>query len=301
MSQQQNNTSFCASPDPDPNSPAFEMPAGACDTHFHVFPSGHEHRYVPDRSYTPPPLEITDFDRVVGALGIERAVVVQPSVYAEDNTATLEVSGADPERLRAVVSVRPEVTDAELEAFHAAGARGIRVNVVDSGGMTFPSIKDALKFTERIADMGWHIEFLAHVETFEDIDVVLASSRVPVVFGHLGYTTATKGLNDPGYQRFLAAFEEGQAWVKLTGSYRISTLDRFPYSDVADMARALISANPDRLIWGSDWPHVRHRGIMPNDGSLLEQLADWGCDPALRRKILVDNPADLYGFPSVPL
>ncbi|MFK7755068.1 MAG: amidohydrolase [Sedimentitalea sp.] len=288
---------FCASPDPNPQGPAFEMPAGACDTHFHVFPNGHAQRYVAARSYTPPPLEIADYDSVATALGIERAVVIQPSVYGEDNTAMLDVSRADPDRLRAVVSVTNDVSDAELEAFHAAGARGIRVNVVDSGGMTFASIEDALAFTARIADMGWHIEFLAHVETFEDINAVLAASHVPVVFGHLGYTNVKKGVNDPGFQRFLAAFADGQAWAKLTGPYRISALDRAPYTDITEMAKALISANTSRLLWGSDWPHVRHVGHMPNDGALLDQLADWGCDAALRQQILVDNPAALYGFP----
>ena len=290
---------YCLAPDPNPQAPQFAMPAGACDTHFHAFPRGHEHRYVPDRSYTPPPLEIGDYDHVASTLGIDRAVVIQPSVYAEDNAATLAVSAADPDRLRAVVSVTNEITDAELETFHAAGARGIRVNVVDSGGMTFPSIEDALAFTARIADLGWHIEFLAHVENFDNIDAVLSASHVPVVFGHLGYTKTQKGLADPGFQRFLKAFEGGKAWVKLTGPYRISNLDRFPYSDVTEMAEALISVNPDRLLWGSDWPHVRHVGVMPNDGALLDQLAEWGCDAALRHKILVDNPAQLYGFPSL--
>lgn len=297
MTKQTGDIPFCASPDPNPRAPAFEMPAGACDCHFHVFPNGHEHRYVPDRSYTPPPAEITDYDRVAAALGIARAVVIQPSVYAEDNAATLQVSGADPDRLRAVVSVTKDVTDADLEAFHAAGARGIRVNIVDSGGMTFASVDEAMAFTARIADLGWHIELLAHVETFEDIEAVLAASQVPVVFGHLGYTNARKGVKDPGFQRFLAAFAEGKCWVKLTGAYRISTMDGPPYTDIADMARALIMANPSRLIWGSDWPHPRHPGIMPNDGTLLEQLAEWGCDAALRKRILVDNPAALYGFP----
>lgn len=296
MTTQQDTTPFCLSPDPTPRAASFQMPNGACDTHFHVFPAGHEHRYVPDRSYTPPPLEIGDFDTVAAALGIDRAVVIQPSVYAEDNTAMLEVSAADPDRLRAVVSVSKDVTDAQLEAFHAQGARGIRVNVVDSGGMTFDSIDEALAFTARIADMGWHIEFLAHVETFEDIHAVLAASHVPVVFGHLGYTKAHKGLGDPGFQRFLSAFEEGQAWVKLTGPYRISALDRWPYTDIVDMAHALIAANPARLLWGSDWPHVRHVGVMPNDGALLDQLSDWGCDAVLRQRMLVDNPAALYGF-----
>lgn len=296
MSNQSNESPFCAAPDPAPHGPSFEMPAGACDTHLHVFPAGHEHRYVPDRSYTPPPLEMADFDAVAAALGIERAVVIQPSVYGEDNAATLAVTRAAPERLRAVVSVTSDITDAELEQFHTAGARGIRVNVVDSGGMTFASVEDALAFTARIAHLGWHIEFLAHVETFEDIDAVLAASHVPVVFGHLGYTHARKGIDDAGFQRFLRAFDAEQAWVKLTGPYRISALDRFPYSDMIEMAQALICANPSRLLWGSDWPHVRHKGIMPNDGSLLEQLNDWGCDAPLRRQILVDNPAQLYGF-----
>lgn len=299
MTQQHDNTPFCPSPDPQPRSPAFAMPAGACDTHFHIFPTGHEHRYVPDRSYTPPPLEMGDFDQVARALGIERGVVVQASVYGEDNAATLAASAAEPDRLRAVISVTKDVTDAELEAFHAQGARGIRVNVVDSGGMTFGSIEEALAFTVRIANLGWHIEFLAHVENFEDIGAILAASHVPVVFGHLGYSKVTKGLKDKGYQRFLGAFEEGQAWVKLTGPYRISNLDRPPYTDVADMAHALIAANPSRLLWGSDWPHVRHLGVMPNDGALLEQLSDWGCDAALRKRILVDNPAALYGFPDL--
>ena len=299
MTQQHDETPFCPSPDPQPRSPTFAMPAGACDTHFHIFPAGHEHRYVPDRSYTPPPLEMGDFDHVARALGIERGVVVQASVYGEDNAATLAASAAEPDRLRAVISVTKDVTDAELEAFHAQGARGIRVNVVDSGGMTFGSIEEALAFTARIADLGWHIEFLAHVENFEDIGTILAASHVPVVFGHLGYTKVAKGLNDKGYQRFLGAFEEGKAWVKLTGPYRISNLDRPPYTDVVDMAHALIAANPSRLLWGSDWPHVRHVGVMPNDGALLEQLSDWGCDAALRKRILVDNPAALYGFPDL--
>ncbi|MEM7745419.1 MAG: amidohydrolase family protein [Pseudomonadota bacterium] len=297
MTKQPDEVPFCPGPDPEPRAPAFAVPAGACDTHFHIFPRGHEHRYVPDRSYTPPPLEMTDFDKVATALCMNRAVVIQPSVYAEDNTATLQASAADPERLRAVVSVTKDVTDAELEAFHGAGARGIRVNIVDSGGMTFPSVEDALAFTARIADFGWHIEFLAHVETFDDIHAVLSASHVPVVFGHLGYTNVRKGMHDPGFQRFLAEFEEGRAWVKLTGPYRISALDRSPYTDIADMAHALIAANPARLVWGSDWPHVRHKGVMPNDGALLDQLVNWGCDQQLRKRILVDNPTVLYGFP----
>lgn len=299
MQQPHDETPFCMAPDPAPRAPSFTMPTGACDTHFHAFPTGHEHRYVAARSYTPPPLEMSDYARIAETLGLERAVVIQPSVYAEDNAATLAISQSDPERLRAVVSVTNDVTDAELETFHAKGARGIRVNVVDSGGMTFASIDETLAFTARIRDLGWHIEFLAHVENFEDIGAVLAASHVPVVFGHLGYTKTHKGVSDPGFQRFLDAFKQGKAWAKLTGPYRISARDRLPYTDVSDMARALIAANPARLLWGSDWPHVRHTGAMPNDGALLDLLAEWGCDAGLRQQILADNPAALYGFPEV--
>jgi len=290
---------FCAGPDPAPHKPSFEMPKGACDSHFHVFPSGFERLYVPDRSYTPPLAEISDYQHVATTLGLQRGVVIQPSVFAEDNTATLKIAAADPERLRAVISVTKDVTDAELESYHAAGARGIRVNVVDSGGMTFGSEDEAIAFTTRISEMGWHIEFLAHVETFENIDVMLAASKVPVVFGHLGYTNAGKGVDDSGFQRFLGAFKEGRAWAKLTGPYRISNEDGPPYADIKGMAEALIAANPSRLVWGSDWPHVRQPGFMPNDGSLLDLLGDWGCDAALRQQILVDNPAQLYGFPEL--
>ncbi len=299
MTAKLDDVPYCAGPDPKPHAPQFEMPKGACDTHFHAFPAGYEDRYVPDRSYTPPVLELADYDQVATALGIDRAVIIQPSVYAEDNAATLSVATSDPDRFRAVVSVTSDVTDAELEAFHAQGVRGIRVNIVDSGGMTFASVDDAVAFTSRITGLGWHIEFLAHVEDFEDIEAVLDASHVPVVFGHLGYTNASKGVTDPGFKRFLSAFETGRAWVKLTGPYRISNLDRPPYSDIAEMAHALIAANPDRLLWGSDWPHVRQPGFMPNDGTLLDQLADWGCDAELRRQILVGNPAELYGFPPV--
>jgi 2-pyrone-4,6-dicarboxylate lactonase len=295
----QDDFPFCAAPDPAPRKPAIDLPAGACDTHFHIFPTGYEDRYVPDRSYTPPLAEITDYCRVAGTLGLERGVAIQPSVFAEDNAATLSVSAAHPETLRAIVSVTKDVSDAELEAFHAAGARGIRVNIVDSGGLTFPSVDEAIAFTARIADLGWHIEFLAHVETIEDIGALLAASKVPVVFGHLGYTNVSKGVNDSGFQRFLGAFTDGQAWVKLTGPYRISNADGPPYADIREMADALIAANPTRLIWGTDWPHVRLPGQMPNDGALLDMLGDWTSDAALRKQILVENPAILYGFPDL--
>lgn len=290
------NIPFCAGPVPDTYAPKFEMPENACDTHFHIFPEGDDDRMTPRRSYTPPVASLDMFQKMSKTLGTSRGVLIQPSVYAEDNTALVAAARAAPNTLRGVVTVTSAITDHELEDFHSAGVRGIRVNIVDSGGMPFKSLDEAWDFTSRIAGMGWHIELLAHVEQFEDIDAELSRSKVPVIFGHLGYTKTSIGVAHPGYQRFLGAMAEGRCWVKLTGAYRISSNEAAPYDDVAPMAEALLATNTDNIVWGSDWPHPRHNGVMPNDGALLDQLADWGADRALRHKILVTNPARFYDF-----
>ena len=292
----QNDIPFCAGPDPAPRAPRFEMPANACDTHFHIFPANSDHMLTPRRSYTPPEASLAMYNHLAQTLGTTRGVLVQPSVYAEDNSALVAAVSAEPDRFRGVVTVTNAVTDHELAEFHDAGIRGVRVNIVDSGGMPFSDLDAAWAFTSRIAGMGWHIELLAHVEQMDDIDTALSKSHVPVIFGHLGYTKTSKGLDDPGFQRFLGALREGRCWVKLTGTYRITGAEKPPYGDVVPMAQALLDANPDRMVWGSDWPHPRHTGFMPNDGDLLNQLADWGADAALRRRILVTNPERFYGF-----
>jgi predicted TIM-barrel fold metal-dependent hydrolase len=162
--------------------------------------------------------------------------------------------------------------------------------------MPFINLDEAWDFTNRIAGMGWHIELLAHVEQFKDIDAELSRSSVPVIFGHLGYTKTSFGVEHPGYQRFLGAVAEGRCWVKLTGAYRISSNEAAPYDDVTQMAKALLASNSDHIVWGSDWPHPRHNGVMPNDGALLDQHSDWGADAEIRHKILVTNPARFYDF-----
>lgn len=291
-----NDIPLCAGPDLETRAPQFVMPNNAIDTHFHIFPAGQDHALTPRRSYTPPIASIEMYNTMSAHLGTTRGVLIQPSVYAEDNAALVAATAAEPDRFRGVVTVTSAITDRELEEFHAAGVRGIRVNIVDSGGMPFADLDEAWDFTARIAGMGWHIELLAHVEQFEDISTALSRSKVPVIFGHLGYTKTSIGVDDPGYQRFLDVVKEGRAWVKLTGAYRISSCDATPYDDVTPMAKALLDANPDCLVWGSDWPHPRHPGVMPNDGALLDQLAHWGADASMREKILTTNPEQFYGF-----
>ncbi len=152
------------------------------------------------------------------------------------------------------------------------------------------------KFTERIKDLGWHLEVLIHVHAFEDLRATLNSMAVDVSVGHLGYMKTDKGLRHPGFQEFLDLVRDGHCWVKVSGSYRITTSETTPYHDVTPLAKALIEANENRVIWGTDWPHPAFKGRMPNDGALMDQLVAWAPDEAVRKKILVDNAEQLYGF-----
>ncbi len=196
----------------------------------------------------------------------------------------------------AIAAVGEDVTDRELEALHARGVRGARVNIVDKGGMPFDGIGAVRKFTERIKDFGWHLEVLIHVHEFEDLRATMNSMAVDVSFGHLGYMKTNNGVNHPGFQAFLDLLRDGNCWAKMTGTYRITTSSSTPYHDVTPYAKALIEANEDRIVWGTDWPHPSLKGVMPNDGALMDQLADWAPDEAVRKKILVDNAETLYGF-----
>jgi predicted TIM-barrel fold metal-dependent hydrolase len=218
-------------------------------------------------------------------------------VHGTDNSIILDALATDPLNLRAVAAMTEETTDRELARMRDAGVRGIRVNLVDRGGMPFRSLAALSRAADRIRDLGFHLELLVHVESFAELSQLAKTICVPMSVGHIGYTKiAAGGLGHPGFQNFLAMLRDGQFWVKLTGPYRISMRSKFPYDDVAGMANAVIAAAPGRVVWGSDWPHVMVTSEMPNDGDLLDELAGWAPDPVLRHQILVDNPARLYGF-----
>lgn len=288
----------CPGPDPFPRAPAMVMPPLACDTHAHVFDAA-RYPYQATRGYTPPDNDVTRLLALHDALGIARGVVVQASVHGTDNRAVLDAASAHPDRLRAIVAVGEGVTEAEIGAMHAKGARGIRVNLVDKGGMPFRSLDALADVAEVIRPFGWHVELLVHVEEKPaELRALAEAMRLPVSVGHFGYTKVARGgITHPGYQEFLAMLRDGLFWVKLTGLYRISAEPAFPYSDTARFARAVIEAAPERVIWGSDWPHVAHFDKpMPNDGDMLGLLAEWEPDAARRAMILRDNPARLYGF-----
>jgi 2-pyrone-4,6-dicarboxylate lactonase len=288
----------CVPPDPHPQKPKFEFPPLACDCHAHICGPASVYPYIPQRIYSPPDALLPDYRRVLDALGCRRAVLVQPSFYGTGNAAMLTAMKAAGPAFRGVAVIGDDATAGDLEAMHAAGVRGARLNIVDlrEGKGQLP-VERIMNLAARIKPFGWHIEFLMHVDEFPQIDVMLAGLPVDVVFGHLGYVKTEKGVAAPGFQALLRLLRDGRAWVKLTGPYRISS-GMLPHADTHAFAHALVDAAPDRIVWGTDWPHVATKWTipMPNDGALADLLLDWIPDAAARSRILADNPAQLYGL-----
>ncbi len=283
----------CAGPDPAPRAPKFAMPALACDCHSHVFGPRAEFPMVPDRLYTPPEASLASYEHLLDTLGFGRAVIVQPSIYGTDNRATLDSAATDRDRYRAVVVVDGEVSEAELQKMHEQGARGVRANLLFSGEKAMAEVR---AIADKIAPLGWHLQVLLDVSTFPDLKSYFSALPVQTVFDHMGHFPMTKGTGIKGFEDLLALMGNGKAWAKLSGAYRITSQTTSPYDDVTPVAQALIAANPDQVVFGTDWPHPHIPVDMPNDGDLLDGLADWAPDAAARHAILVDNPARLYDF-----
>ncbi|MFZ9234491.1 MAG: amidohydrolase family protein [Hylemonella sp.] len=288
----------CAAPDFAPRQPQLKVPAGSCDCHAHILGPAARFPYSDERVYTPPDCLLADYRAMLTALGLARAVLVQPSVYGSDNRVLLNALDAMQGAWRGVAVVEPDVSASALQEMHAAGVRGVRVNVVDvqSNKGVLP-LNQLRGLAERIAPLGWHMEFLLHVHEFPRLDQQLAGFPVDVVFGHLGYLPTQLGIGDAGFQALLRLLQAGRAWVKLTGPYRLSG-SKLPYADVVPFAHALLDAAPRQIVWGSDWPHVMVKGAMPNDGDLMDILSTWIPDPSIRHQVLVSNPERLYGFQS---
>lgn len=275
-------------PDPAPHAPAFRMPAGAWDTHFHVIDS--RHGFARGRSYTPPDAPRADLLALHRSLGIDRGTFVQVSVHGTDNRAMLDALGQT-QGYRGVAVVDSTVTDAELDAMHAVGVRGVRVNVLFGGGVGFDHMT---RLAARISRLGWHMQLLVDVSAPDMPWDTIEALPCDRVIDHMGHADCGLGLDHPGFQRLLRLLRAGGSWVKISGAERISRQTRPPFADATAVAQALIAAAPDNCVWGSDWPHVKLSVPMPNDGDLLDLLARWAPDEAQRRRILVDNPLRLY-------
>jgi 2-pyrone-4,6-dicarboxylate lactonase len=291
---------WCMAADPDTRRPAVVFPPGSCDTHAHICGPFRVHPYAAERIYTPPDATWPMYRRMLDTLGVERAVLTQPSVYGTDNTVLVEALAAGGQAVRGVAVVDPSVDDATLRALDAAGVRGVRINIVDRReNRNVLVLEEILPLARRIAPMGWHIEFLLQADAVPDLAEACGALPVPVVLGHLGYVHADKGgAGNAGFQALLRWLDAGQCWVKLTGPYRISA-EELPYRDVVPLAHALVAKAPERLLWGTDWPHVMMKKRMPNDADIADLLLGWVPDEATRKAILVDNPETLYGFATV--
>ncbi len=291
---------LCAAPDPKPRRPRISLPANSCDSHAHICGPVADYDYADDRIYTPPDALLPQYRHMLGTLGVDRAVLVQPSVYGADNAVLMDAlakaNAEEGENFRGVAVIDDDVSDDDLGRLHLTGIRGVRVNVVDVADPKAGLPVDQLRLlADRIAPLGWHLELLTHADEFPDLDVQFADFPVDLVFGHMGYLHIGHDTQSAGFQALLRLAAMGRCWVKLTGPYRISAGD-LPYPDATPFARALIHAAPDQVIWGTDWPHVMVTKPMPNDGDLCDLLEDWIPDEDLRARILVDNPARLYGF-----
>ncbi len=286
----------------------FPIPAGACDCHVHVFGDASRFPLAPERSYTPPPAPVDELRRHLQRLHMDRVVIVSPSVYGTNNECALDAISQLGARARGVANVAPETSDTELERLRSGGIRGLRLNF-ESQGVADPKVA-AERFrvaAARAAGLGWHVQINTRLSIVEALEDQLLASPATVVFDHFAQADAARGVEQPGFAALLRLLKAGSAYVKISAAYRISS--KTPdYSDVAPLAQTLIAGNPERVLWGSDWPHpdgARRPGristdlappLPVDDARMLDLLAVWAPDASRRHTILVENPARLYGF-----
>lgn len=286
----------------------FDVPAGACDCHTHIFSEPEKFPFFAGRVYTPEMALPKEMAALHQSLHIERVVIVTPSVYGTDNAATLAGMKARGAEARGVAVIDDKTPESELDAMHGAGVRGIRINLA-TGNVSDPALARSRLETaiDRVKGRNWHVQIYADLKVIAALKEQFAASPVPLVFDHFAGAQAALGLGQPGFADVLDLVRSGRAYVKISGAYRASKAAP-DYSDVVPLAKALIAANPDRIVWGTDWPHpnsVTPPGKKPtdvtpllqiDDGRLLNLLPLWAPDAAIREKILVANPAWLYGF-----
>jgi predicted TIM-barrel fold metal-dependent hydrolase len=286
----------------------FAVPADACDCHTHIFGNPSQFPWFSGRTYTPETALPDEMRKLHEALHVRRVVIVTPSVYGTDNSATLYGMKARGPNARGIAVIDDKTSASELDRLTKAGFRAMRLNLA-TGGQNDPAagrrrLEAALK---QAKSLDWHIQMFTSLEVIAAIRDLVLAADVPVVFDHFGGAKAAAGTAQPGFSDLLDLLRSGHAYVKVSGAYRAS--EKGPdYKDAAPLASAMIAANPDRVLWGTDWPHP-DTTIRPNhpatevtpllpidDGLLLNQLAVWAPEAATRKKILVDNPARLYGF-----
>jgi predicted TIM-barrel fold metal-dependent hydrolase len=289
------------------STPAFDMPSGACDCHVHVFGPIARYPFAAERMFTPGPASVEDLVALQRTLGLERVVIVQPSPYGTDNACMLDAVQRLGARARAVAVIDAATSDAALKDMDRAGVRGVRLNLETFGGHDPAVAGETLRATaSRVAPLGWHVQIFTNLAVIDPLREAIQSLPVPLVVDHFGRKDAAQGISQPGFATLVSLVKSGRIYVKLSAPHRMSAQP--DYADAAAIARALIDANPERMLWGSDWPHTGGRPGVPrrpeviepfrpeDDGAALNRLQSWTSGTAQLRKILVENPARLYGF-----
>ncbi len=282
-------------PHPDPHQPvSFVPPPKATDAHCHVFGPADRFPFAAERAYTPPDAGIDDFEALQDRLGLSRAVFVQASCHGTDNAAMVDALIRGAGRYAGVAMIDDSFTDAQIAELHDAGVRGTRFNFVAHLGGA-PDLDHFWRVTERVARLGWHIVLHFDARDLPDHVDLLDRMPCPYVIDHMARVPVTDGLDQAPFQALLELLTDDRAWVKISGAERLTADGPAPYDDVVPFARALIAAAPDRVLWGTDWPHPNVRS-MPDDGDLVDLMTAFAPDEAVRNRILVDNPERLYDF-----
>jgi 2-pyrone-4,6-dicarboxylate lactonase len=280
-------------PHANPHPPVtFVPPAGAVDAHCHIFGPGDRFPYSADRTYTPPDSGIDDFERLQARLGLSNAVFVQASCHGTDNAAMLDALVLGAGRYAGVAMIDESFTDAQLSELHDAGVRGTRFNfVAHLGGAPEPDVY--WRIVHRVSELGWHIVLHFDAKDLAEHRRMLDAMPTAYVIDHMARVDAQAGLDQAPFQALLGLMNDERCWVKISGAERLTANGTAPYDDVVPYACALIDAAPDRVLWGTDWPHPNVRQ-MPDDGDLVDLLTQFAPDESTRTRILVDNPRRLY-------
>jgi 2-pyrone-4,6-dicarboxylate lactonase len=283
-----------AAPDPDTRRPKFRPPPLACDAHCHVFGPAAKFPYAADAPYRPPDAPFESLQKLHSVLGIERAVIVHASCHGADMRVTLDAIARSGGRYRGTAIIDETYGDDEFRKMHEGGIRGVRFNFVQHlGGRPDMAFFD--RTVARLQEMGWHL--ILHLDAGDLVELRKKFEAVPVpmVVDHMGRVKAADGLEQEPFKVLLSFMKNQTTWVKICGAERVSS-EGPPFHDAIPFARALIEAAPERILWGTDWPHPNVGRHMPNDGDLVDLFALMAPDRATQRRILVDNPARLYGF-----
>jgi D-galactarolactone isomerase len=277
------------------STPKFPVPPGACDTHMHIYEPGYPLREGAPHSGQPGTLN--HYLGIKKTLGLTRTVIVQPSGYGTDNTCTLDAMKKLGDVARGVAILDPDAPDAEIERLTKAGMRGVRYHMMGKPVVGWDTM---LRVASRVAPFGWHVQLQCEPKMFGEHAAMLKQLPCDLVIDHMGRFGAETAENDPNWRVVMDLLAGGRCWIKVSGPYYGSKSGPPRYEDKTRIARALIKAAPERMVWATNWPHPSFQKNFPDEGGLLDLLAEWTQDEALRRQILVSNPAHLYGFLQAP-